>query len=161
MVVIVVKEVAFAMIKHVANAATMVMAEGVADAATMASTEAGRDHGGGPGRHDAALGREHTGRLGSVICRNSFHLNSPGFVSASLFLDALRHIFRPSCPSPQVLPACLIVVFVCALAGPDFRASQGPWPRVPSLASSSCLFHLNCCSAACPNEHMPLCPVIN
>ena len=111
-VVVVAEEVAFATIE--ADAATMVMAEGVADAATMASTEAGRDHGGGPGRHDAALGREHTGRLGSVICRNSFHLNSPGFVSASLFLGALRHIFRPSCPSPQVLPACLIVVFVCA-----------------------------------------------
>ena len=160
-VVVVAEEMALATIEHEANAATMVMAEGVADAATMASTVAGRGHCQGPGRHDAALGREHAGKVGSIISHNSFHLNSPDFVSASLFLGALCHIFSPPCPSPQVLPACLIVVSVSAFPGPDFRASPDPWPLFPSLAFSSCLLHLFCCSAACPNKHMPLCPVMN
>ena len=53
-VIVVVAKVALATIDHVADAATMVMAEGVTDAATMASTGAGRGHGRGPGRHDAA-----------------------------------------------------------------------------------------------------------
>ena len=45
MVVVVAEKVALATIEHMADAATMVMAEGVTDAATMASTGAGRDHG--------------------------------------------------------------------------------------------------------------------
>ena len=107
----------------VADAATMTMAEGVVDTTTMALTGAGRGR-----QHDTALGREHGQTRQRGISHNSLHLNSPGFVSASFFLDALRHIFRPSSPFPRVLPACLIVVFVCALPGPDFKASPGTWP---------------------------------
>ena len=44
-VVVMTEEVAFATIEHVANAATMVIAEGVTNAATLASTRAGRGHG--------------------------------------------------------------------------------------------------------------------
>ena len=65
-VVVMAKEVALATIGHVADTATMVMAEGVADAATVAPTGAGRGHGQRPGRHGTALGREHAGYLGSV-----------------------------------------------------------------------------------------------
>ena len=44
-VVVVAEKVALATIEHMADAATMFMAEGVADAAAMASTGAGRGHG--------------------------------------------------------------------------------------------------------------------
>ena len=130
-VVVVAEEVAFATIEHVADAATMVMAEGVADAATMASTGAGRGHDRGPGRHDAALGREHTGKLGSIIFSQ---LIQSELTRLCVCFSLSR---RPPSHLPSIMPfsSCLAYLSDCCVYLCDCRSGFQSLAR--SVAASS------------------------